>query len=116
MIPQHITLFCGDFEKKRTWRKIGFTTFNENKAGLQRELKTINLHEFHIQGQYLKLEVHKCYNNRRNLFNKVSLEAVYIIGTKVVTKLPQSAQKKLRQAEGDVFKGLEKLYEEGLGM
>ena len=57
--------------EKKIWKKIGYVTFNENSSGKQRELKTINLNDFNVKGQYLKLEVHECYNNKRNLFNKV---------------------------------------------
>ena len=77
MIPQRVVLYGGDFSnkfEKKIWKKIGYITFNENASGKHRELKTINLHEFNIQAQYLKFEVHECFNNRRNLFNKVAIE------------------------------------------
>ena len=110
MIPQRVALYCGDFSnklEKKIWKKVGFVTFNENSNGKQRELKTINLGEFNIKGQYLKLEVHECYNNRRNLFNKVAIEAINIIGDQLPNEAEDLAQRYLKRADND-------LYEEGL--
>ena len=76
MIPQRVTLYCGDFtnkHEKKIWKKIGYITFNENSAGKQRELKTISLHEFNVQGRVAKLRIRAYHRNLKILKLKVKI-------------------------------------------
>ena len=83
MIPQKVVLFIGDFQPnsaKNVWRKIGFFTFLENPMEDQRELKTINLTQHVAIGQYIKMEIYEPYNKKSNLFNKVAIDAINLLG------------------------------------
>ena len=105
MIPQRVALYCGNFTKnseKKIWKQIGFVKFNENAIGGQQELKTIDLRKLNIQGQYLKLELHQCYNNLRNRFNQVALEAINISGDRVTNEAEDLAQQYLDHADNDL--------------
>merc|ERR1712131_549195 len=85
MIPQRVVLYVGNFHnkyEKHIWKKIGFVTFSDNSktSYKQRELKTINLKDMDISGQYVKFVVFQNHDNKKNIFNQVGLDYIYITG------------------------------------
>ena len=105
MIPQRVVLNVGNFHnkyEKHIWKKIGFVTIsgtfgiswsfpddnavkyknldNSKTSYKQRELKTINLKDMDISGQYVKFEVYQNHDNKKNIFNQVGLDYIYITG------------------------------------
>ena len=60
-------------------------------------------YRFFNLGQYLKLEVHECYNNRRNLFNKVALEAINIVGEHLPDEAALLADRYLKRADREHY-------------
>jgi centrosomal protein CEP104 len=61
--------------------RLGFTTFGNNEAsGYQaRELKSVSLQNF--PAILVRLVVHRCHVNKRNIWNQVGLVALNLIGT-----------------------------------
>ena len=53
---------------------------NRNTNYKQRELKTINLKDLNICGQYIKFEIYQNHDNKKNIFNQVAIDAINVTG------------------------------------
>lgn len=98
LIPQRVVLYIGNFNnkyEKHIWKKIGFVTFsdNANTNYKQRELKTINLKDMNISGQYIKFEVYQNHSNKKNIFNQVAIDAINFMGTPKPDKAKEMADR-----------------------
>ena len=101
LIPQRVVLYIGNFNnkyEKHIWKKIGFVTFsdNANTNYKQRELKTINLKDMNISGQYIKFEVYQNHSNKKNIFNQVAIDAINFMGTPKPDKAKEMADRYVR--------------------
>jgi len=104
LIPQRVVLYIGNFNnkyEKHIWKKIGFVTFsdNANTSYKQRELKTINLKDMDISGQYIKFEVYQNHANKKNIFNQVAIDAINFMGAPKPDLAKEMANRYLKRAE-----------------
>ena len=65
----------------------------------QRELKTINLKDLSITGQYIKFEIYQNHNNKKNIFNQVAIDAINIMGEPKKDKAVDLAERYLKKVE-----------------
>jgi len=77
MIASKIEIHIGYSETKM--RRLGFITLDKNERSdfRARELKNVAVD---ANGKFVKLVLHKCHDNRVNLFNQIGIVAFEVIG------------------------------------
>jgi len=93
MISSKVQIFMGDGPDffRANFRNLGFIKFDDNQRSKfkARELKSVFLN---TRGQFLKLVLHQCFANRRNVYSQVSIVAINAIGDGVARNQPPPAR------------------------
>ncbi|KAM3146908.1 hypothetical protein pb186bvf_001062 [Paramecium bursaria] len=99
-IPSRVEVFVGkgNILDNVQFRKIGYFTFhtNEQSNWQARELKTVSIDE--NECNFVKLLIHRNYDNKFNPFNQVGFIALRMYGDKQQL-LPPASKQKFRTAE-----------------
>ena len=93
MISSKVQIFIGQGPdaSRAHFQNLGFIKFDDNQRSKYkaRELKSVFLN---ARGQFLKLVLHQCFTNRRNVYSQVSIVAINAIGDGVPRAAPPPAR------------------------
>lgn len=87
------------------FNKVGYFFFNSNETSNfeRRELKTVVLGEF--KALYIKVVMHKCHVNQKNIYSQIGLIALSVFGEAV----PSNALGKVTTGTGEAPVGFQEL-------